>query len=163
MVLEVVDTVAVTIALYIFEVWILATFIVLVSMPLNLLVALSWGECPLGDVELAAAHPWRYHYAYASFWFQKIALAFVILGVTFSLISAAWHRWPSFAYWIIFYPIAVLLSLQFFPNDANSLTPICAVSYRLQGPQPNLGRRSAQSGTVGRVYLEPIHVTKHRW
>jgi hypothetical protein len=161
MIFEILGTLLAGAALLVLEVWILGTAMMFVGVLLSFIFAPLYAACPI-DPDFAAGHPWRYHVAHIVFWGQKTACALAVLGTCLYIISVADTHWPNFAYWYLLYIEAVLLSLQFFPNDANSLVPASAISYRLRGKQSRV-RGQPQVGTVGPVYLDPIHVTHRGW
>lgn len=161
-VLEILGTVAAAFVLAVVEVWVIGSLFGFVALLLNmaLLMPVS-GRCPV-DPDFAATHPWRYHYSHFTFWAVKWCCAFAILASSLFLVKITADHFAAWAYYFVLYIEAVVLSVQFFPNDANSLTPVCALSYRLRGKQANV-RSRPQLGTVGPTYLDPITVTRHGW
>lgn len=149
------------IGLLILEVWILALLVMVLGLIFTFALSPLYAQCSL-DEKFAAEHPWRYHVAHGAFWGQKVVSALVVLSLSLWSIFLVSSRFPDAAYWWALYIEAVVLSRQFFPNDANSLVLISAISYRLRGKQSKI-TAPPQIGTVGAVYLEPIAVRRHGW
>lgn len=155
-------TVLAVAVLWFFETWVLGAIGMVLGLGLNVLMAPLYRQCRLDD-EFAAEHPWRYHATHYAFWTAKVFVAMFILVAAVALVEVCARNFPSLLYWNALFVVALLASVQFFPNDANSLVLISAMSYRLRGMQPHLGRKRPQAGTVGPVYLPPLAVNKHQW
>lgn len=148
-------------SLIVFEVWILALLFMLLGILFTFASSTLFSKCPPDD-DFAAEHPWRYHVAHTVFWGEKVVSALLLLGLSLWTVWLFSKWFPDAAFWYVLYIEAFLLSFQFFPNDANSLVLVSAMSYRLRGKQSNV-RGRPQAGTMGPIFLEPISVKRHRW